>query len=325
MKRTTIHYIYILSCTALFLLLSVSCERRELTYFLESEITVEADWSHSGLSETGYGATALFYPAEGGAPLKALMGNRERTTVRLPEGRYRVLIFNRSYDDFSYVGFAGDSFYNFRALAKKVEARVVVDTPEEVAAAAVEEFEVTEDMLGNYDKNRSGSDPDSSRYTIRFEPAKVTKQIKVEIRVPGLNNLRSAVGRIENICESVCLSTGKGSEEKVTQQFVFDKMEFDPGSPFDGMISGSFNVFGFDRKLAHRLTIQTLLVDGKTRTEETFDTDPEYILQEDGSVLIRIRLTAKKLPDVKPEGVPDSGFDVDVDEWGDPEEVELPL
>ena len=91
------------------------------------------------------------------------------------------------------------------------------------------------------------------------------------------------------------------------------------------MISGSFDVFGFDRKLAHRLTIQTLLVDGKTRTEETFDTDPEYILQEDGSVLIRIRLTAKKLPDVKPEGVPDSGFDVDVDEWGDPEEVELPL
>ena len=46
---------------------------------------------------------------------------------------------------------------------------------------------------------------------------------------------------------------------------------------------------------------------------------------EDGTLLIRIRLTAKKLPEVKPEGVPDSGFDVTVDEWGDPEEEELPV
>lgn len=345
MKRNAIHYIYVLTGVFVLLLLSTACERRELTYFEEAEINVEVDWSRSGLSENGYGATAMFYPADGSSPMKVLMGDREYTTVRLREGLYRVLVFNRSHDDFGSISFYGNNFYNFRAEAKqvdtrvdtetKVETRVIVDAPEELASDALEEFEVTEAMLGNYKNKNPGckSSPDSrdaeetdpDRYVIHFIPEKLTRRVLVEIRIPGLNNLRSAVGLIGNVSEGVYPATDQPSEETVTQQFTFDKMEFDEGSPFDGTISGSCNVFGFDRSLPHQLTLETLLADGKTRTEETFDTEPEYILQENGDILIRIRLTAKKLPDVKPEGVPDSGFDVIVDEWGDPEESEIPL
>lgn len=344
--KHAIHYIYVTFLAALLPLLSVSCERRELTYFLESEITVEADWSRAGLNEEGYGATLMIYPADGRPAIKMPMGNREYTTVRLTEGRYRMLIFNRSHEDFGSIYFYGNNYYDFRAQARKVETRtdpatkvttrVVVDTPEELASDALEEFEVTEAMLGNYSNstkysgskskaNTRAEETDPDRYTVRFQPGKLTKRVQVEIFVPGLNNLRSAVGLIENICECSYLATGGTSEEKVTQQFTFDKMEFADGSPFDGTISGSCNVFGFNRDLPHRLTLETLLADGKTRTEETFDTQPEYIRLEDGTLLIRIRLTAKKLPEVKPEGVPDSGFDVTVDEWGDPEESELPI
>lgn len=332
-------------CASVFIL--ASCERRPLTYFEEAEIAIEADWSQSGLSESGYGATAMFYPVGGGSPMRVLMGNREYTTVRLREGRYQVLIFNRSHDDFSSISFYGNNFYDFHAKANKidtrvdvdtkVETRVVVEAPEELASDALEEFEVTEDMLGNYKNKNENNDPackssaqgatatDPNRYVIRFLPRKLTKKVEVEIYVPGMNNLRSAIGLIENVCEHTYLANGQPSKEKVTQQFTFDKMEFEPGSPFNGTISGGCNVLGFDRTLPHRLTLETLLADGKTRTKETFDTEPEYILQEDGSILIRIRVTATKLPDVKPEGVPDSGFDVVVDEWGDPEESELPL
>ncbi|MCD8269913.1 MAG: DUF5119 domain-containing protein [Parabacteroides sp.] len=314
-----------------------SCERRELTYFEEAEINVEVDWSRSGLSESGYGATTMFYPVDGNTPMKVLMGNREQTTVRLREGNYRVLVFNRSQDDFGSISFYGNNFYNFRAEAKqvdtrmdmemKVETRVIIDAPEELASDTLEYFEVTEDMLGNYkNKNENpGCKSSADPYVIRLMPGKLTKKVLVEIYVPDMNNLRSAVGLIGNVCEGVYPGTGQLSEEKVTQQFTFDKMEFAPGSPFDGTISGSCNVFGFDRNLPHLLTLETLLADGKTRTKETFEAEPEYILQENGEILIRIRLTAKKLPDVKPEGVPDSGFDVIVDEWGDPEESEIPL
>lgn len=321
-----------------------SCERRPLTYFEEAEITVEADWSQSGLEESGYGATAMFYPVDGGNPMRVLMGNREYTTVRLREGRYQVLIFNRSHDDFSSISFYGNNFYDFHAKANKidtrvdldtkVETRVVVEAPEELASDALEEFEVTEEMLGNYKDKKEDNSPatqsaadttTTNRYVIHFLPRKLTKRVEVEIYVPGMNNLRSAIGLIENVCEHTYLANGQPSKEKVTQQFTFDKMEFEPGSPFNGTISGGCNVLGFDRTLPHRLTLETLLADGKTRTKETFDTEPEYILQENGSILIRIRLTATKLPDVKPEGVPDSGFDVVVDEWGDPEESELPI
>ena len=133
----------------LFLCLCLSsCERRELTYFEEAEINVEVDWSRSGLSESGYGATTMFYPVDGNTPMKVLMGNREQTTVRLHEGSYRVLVFNRSQDDFGSISFYGNNFYNFRAEAKqvdtrmdmetKVETRVIIDAPEELASDALD-------------------------------------------------------------------------------------------------------------------------------------------------------------------------------------------
>lgn len=44
-----------------------SCDRRDLTYSDEAEITITADWSKTGLSklEGQYGATAVFYPIGG--------------------------------------------------------------------------------------------------------------------------------------------------------------------------------------------------------------------------------------------------------------------
>ena len=38
-----------------------SCDRRELTYYMESEIEIHADWNDSGLAdeEADYGATAI--------------------------------------------------------------------------------------------------------------------------------------------------------------------------------------------------------------------------------------------------------------------------
>ena len=95
--------------TVLLLLLPLalaSCQRRELTYYTEAEISVTADWSRAGQEEESrYGATLILYPQDGGAPRVALMGDRTRSTVQLPEGRYDALLFNRSFDDFGTVAF----------------------------------------------------------------------------------------------------------------------------------------------------------------------------------------------------------------------------
>lgn len=328
----------------LLTMLATGCERRDLTYYLESEITVTSDWNSSGLEERGYGATVVFYPHDGGEPIPVLMGDREQTKVRLPEGVYDALIFNRKPEDFGGIVFESDgTIGNLEAHAREMETRmdpatkkttrVIVKTPEELASDAIWDFAITGDMLGNYsdvmnpNKRDTGGQAsgDPERYHIHFVPKPLTIEVQVKIDVPGINSLRSAVGILENVSESVRLCSCEPSKELVSEQFALPDIRYNEGSPFDGVLSGQLNVFGFDDRQAHRLTFRGLLVDGSTIVERTVDTTSEREVKEDGSILIRIRAQLDKLPDVKPEGGSDSGFDVNVGDWGDPEHEEIPL
>ena len=74
-------------------LLFISCDRRELTYYEVVGVTLMADWSQAGLEgEDTYGATAVFYPQNGGAPQTVLMGNRTHAITRLPNSTVHSVI-----------------------------------------------------------------------------------------------------------------------------------------------------------------------------------------------------------------------------------------
>ena len=91
-------------------LLFISCNRRELTYYEVVGVTLMADWSQAGLEgEDTYGATAVFYPQNGGVPQTVLMGNRTHAITRLPKGHYNVILFNRSFSDFGGIAFRGEN------------------------------------------------------------------------------------------------------------------------------------------------------------------------------------------------------------------------
>lgn len=349
----------------LLCLLFSACDRRDITYYMESEITVRADWnlSHLPEGESGYGAMTYFFPQTAGAERKPLMmGDRTFEDIRLPEGIYHAVIFNRSVSGFGSIAFRGDTYETFEAYARQVETRtdpetrvstrVIIATPEELAADVTEGFEVTEYMLGNYgteeyinnrntrngdagtkadtgtkaaagDTRAEETDPD--RYVIRFTPLKLTQRVRVCAIVPGVNNVRSAVGLLDGVSEGVYLSTRQPTPGTVTQQFTMGDIKYNEGSPFDGTLTGEFNVFGLDRTAPHKLTLKILLVDNKTVVEQTFDTTVKEVTEEDGTLTLYIEITSERLPDVKPEGDPDSGFDATVDEWGDPIESELPV
>ena len=112
-------------CLLCVSILLVSCERRDLTYYEVSEITLTADWNDSGLDdkEQKYGATAVFYPRNGGEPKIFMMGDRSGDAVRLPMGVYDIIVFNRSFNDFSNIAFRGNSYETLEAYARKVETR----------------------------------------------------------------------------------------------------------------------------------------------------------------------------------------------------------
>lgn len=345
---------------SLYVLLSLclnfsSCDRRDITYYMESEITVHADWSRSCLpdEESGHGATTWFFSQTAGIENKPLlMGDRTIEDIRLPEGVYHAVIFNRSTTGFGNISFRGDTYDTFEAYARQVETRtdpetrvttrVIVSTPEELAADVREGYEITEAMLGNYGTqeyqnsrntrqaggsggNTRAEETDLERYVVRFTPLKLTQRVRVCAVMPGVNNVRSAVGTLDGVSEGVYLSTGQPTPGTVTQQFVMGDIKYNEGSPFDGTLSGEFNVFGFERGAPHKLTLKILLVDNETIVEQAFDVTAREVTEEDGTLTLYIEITSERLPDVKPEGDPDSGFDANVDEWGDPIESELPV
>lgn len=295
----------------IFSLLLSGCERRELTYYSSEELQVSADWTSADLEEENeYGATLIFYPRGGGAPQTILMGDRRRTTVRLPLGRhYDVLLFNRSFLDFSAVGFRNkEAFHTLEAYARQVESRsetrVIVRAPEKLAVDAVEDLVVSKDM--------------------HFVPCKLTQTIKVTIYVKGLHNVRDAMCTMDGLPVSVFLATGKASGETASHTFELDDRQYDEGSSTDGSLSGSFNVFGFNAGAGHELEFSALLKDGKTEVREVFP-DISISAEEDekGNVVFSVEVIATKpMPDVD---MGDAGLDADVDDWEDGEDCDIDM
>lgn len=341
-KRT--YFSYFLLSVLLFLCLTLSgCDRRELTYYESAEITLTVDWSKSGLADeegAARGATAVFYPTDGGEPQIFLMGNYSHEAVRLPEGVYNVILFNRSFTDFSNIAFRGNGGYEtLEAYNKHIETRTdgegetrtVTGSPEKLASAAVEGFRVTEDMLGNYSQSTYGksgyaASAGDDRCTLHLVPEKRTCEVIAVIRVEGLNNIRSATCRLDGISESVFLATGKVSGQTVSQEFLLGHPVYDEGSPFNGTLTGTFNVFGIDFTDTHRLHLEAKLVDGKTVF--TSDYNDVKVTEKDngeGVITIYVEATTDKIPDVEPEGGGGSGFDVDVGGWGEEVNTDVPL
>lgn len=340
--------ISVLTFSIFLLLFLAGCDRRELTYYEVSEITVVADWSSSGLSkeEQLYGATTIFYPRDGGEPIIFRMGDRSGEVVRLPMGVYDIVIFNRSFDDFGNISFRGtNSFHTLEAYARQVvtrkdeisrtETRTIVSSPDELAAGTLKGFVVTEDMLGNYSQTtygrtsplRSAEDAVAEdAFIIRLRPRKLTHEVVATLHVKGLNNIRSATCRLDGVAESVFLATGEPSAVTVTQEFNPSNAEFIPGSPFDGTLTGTFEVFGVRKSGNHHLHLDALLVDGKTHYTDDFENvKVEKEEDKEGIITLMVEVSTEKIPDVKPEGGSGSGFDVDVGGWGNEIGTDIPI
>ena len=267
------------------------------------------------------------------------MGDRTQGKVRLQTGHYNVIVFNRTFDDFNGVAFRGtDGFKTLEAYTMEVETRVntrtnettnvIVNSPEKLAVATLEDFEVTEDMLGNYSTEtymRTSRSCTQEGCALHFVPKEITRTMQVVVNVKGLHNVKRATCTLSGVPVSVFLADGRITENAATQEFTLGSPQFLPGSVSDGTLSGSLNVFGFDKSVAHELILTAYLVDGKTKVEQTLTnisiTEKEGTL---GVITLYIEANVSQtIPDVKPEGGSDSGFDADVGDWGEEEKSDI--
>lgn len=323
--------------TVLFLLLPLclaSCERRELTYYTESEITVTADWSRADQQEESqYGATLVFYPQDGSASRVALMGDRTHATVRLPQGRYDVILFNRSFDEFGTMAFRGqEQLQTLEAYALHTETRygtkIITAAPGKLATAVIRNFEVTDNMLGNYapagTRNVATCPEEACR--LQFTPLPLTRKVKIRLHITDIDNLKQATCQLSGIPLSIYLHNGNtDNAEKGTQEFEAEDITPDEGSATSGTLSGMAHLFGMPAPEEMQIKIKALLKDNITVVEREVE-NIEASEEADSNGIITLHVKAdiiEPLPDITPSE--NSGFDADVEEWGKDNNTEIPI
>ena len=143
-----------------------SCIRRplEVYYFDKARLILHVDWmSHFGQRPNGM--TVCIYDEGGQLYESRSMNEIDSVQLQLPVGRYRVIVFNEDIDAFTSFGFQDiGTFDAFRTVAKANNSRRMTPTswdygtrytwePDELLGAAVDSFEVTQQMLDSQEPN----------------------------------------------------------------------------------------------------------------------------------------------------------------------------
>ena len=356
-----IRVIYILLATLLFL----SCERRELTYGYNSyNVLVNVDWSALAQKqgEAPSGMSVIFYPQQGGKALVTQTNTVNRATVALPAGRYDVLVFNQIPSDFGTIGFRGmDKFATSEVFVKptdskwyesKNEGDVVARQPEYLAVATYLDFEISNELVEASTKHNDAKEP---LLTIDLEPEVFVKDMKAQVRIVGIHNLRAVRATIQGMSTGCYFATHESCASMTIHLLETWESEKYENQETEGEITAVFTSFGLPNHHAHTKSddawlgsfdFELLLVDNKTVVKETVHFSEKLITnkqigdsvaplsgEHDIDQTIKIGLSTDVddkpiiLPDVDPELPPDGDgdWDVDLGDWGDEDIIEIPL
>ena len=261
------------------------------------------------------------------------MGDRTQTTVRLPYGRYDAILFNRSFDEFGTMAFRGqEQLHTLEAYALQTETRygtkIITAAPGKLASAVIRDFEVTDNMLGNYAPAgaRSVADCPDGACRLQFTPLPLTRKVKIRLHITGIDNLKQATCQLGGVPLSVYLHDGNtDNAEKGAQEFEIESITPDEGSATAGTLSGMVHLFGLPASEEVQIKVKALLKDNTTVVErdvENIEVNEEA--DDNGTVTLHIKADiTEPLPDIKPSE--DSGFGADVEEWGQDNTTEIPI
>lgn len=171
-------------------------------------------------------------------------------------------------------------------------------------------------FVGHTDRYVSGLKLGVDTLSVTLRPLVFTYIVFFEI-TNGLEHISLARATLAGMAGSVNLHNGKRSAERVA--ILFDCEKSDEGLM---AVVRSFGTPKLPEGEAgcHTLALELKFKNGK-RMSRTFDLSDQITGQPCGGV---IGILGIEIPDEMTEG-PDSGFDVDIDDWGDYEHIEIPI
>lgn len=340
----------LISIFALFAaIVATSCTHKELCYTHSEHahrfhIRVIADY-RLDWEELGYRDWSVLWP-DNYIPydnLRPYRPNGLRVVNYNPEGQYNIHNFTNSTggvvtlyegendllfynNDTEYIVFSRyDSGVSTRAYTRASTRTVTraTYTPNLEFTDAGERTVNAPDMLfANY---RNGYISTKTLgpvdFPVELQPLVFTYKIRYEFS-EGLEYVAMARGALSGMAESVLMDTGETSEQGATIVYDCDLTDFGARA-----LVKSFGIPGFPnpnypmtRVVKHGLNLEVMLRNGKLMTFD-FDVTDQVNAQPHGGVIVVSGIVVKK-----EDGVQGSGsFDVEVDDWGEYEDIILPL
>lgn len=337
-----------------------SCVRRDI--YEEGKtvvpVIVHTDWRNLGGDPTG--ATILFYPESGSAPFTFKTNSVGRAQVQVPSGFYTVMVFNRTVDEFATMHFEDMSglgtakalldgkFFGWVGTDESV-GRTVYE-PEIIVCGRTDHFEVrqrTTSTVTEHENTREVTRADETSETpdvitpdtVYVTPQRMVYEARFNVRVNGIHNVRSVRAYVTGMAGGEYMATRMATDHLATHVIEKWTAEHDPADYTKGYLKTSFDCLGLpeqykDNKLPdnEHLYMEVLLVDGQTIITKGYDVG-DLIMQYDAELELDLVLGLETrpgdnpldLPDVKPQGGSESGFDVNFDDWGDTEDIIVPL
>lgn len=290
-------------------------------------VRINVDW-HLFDKEVPTGMTVMVFPWSGGAPQTVLTNEITHADFSLEPGRYRILVFNQSTTEFGTLDFLGmDSYETARAVVQHTTSRwysrgddeLIGVEPEWLASDKLDEFEVSDDFS-----------------EVTLTPKNVLSQIQVSVKVPGIKNLRYVRGSLTGISEGFLLGQGKPLLSKVTYLLESWTKSVDENEATLGTLKASVKCFGLPETVSpdaenNQLSLSALLTDNKTQVDHQFAVGDKFKKDENSSELgytVTLHVDVKvpePLPEVKPSEGSSGGFDVTIQDWDKPEDIDIEL
>ena len=156
---------------------------------------------------------------------------------------------------------------------------------------------------------------------VTLQPLVFTYKIRYEFAA-GLEYVAIARGALSGMAKSVLLNTGETSEESATLLYDCDLKAYGAGALVNSFGVPAFPNLNYPTRVPvkNSLNLELVLKNGKLMTLD-FDVTDQVQMQPHGGVIVVSGIEIKA-----EDGSQGSGaFDVDVNDWGDYEDIYLPL
>ena len=316
--------------------LLVSCEQKELCYdhphALPARINV--DWTNF-TEETPTGMTVMVYNAAGEAVRTMHSNELSYVNVSLTPALYSAVAYNQSPSEFGTLQFQSMEelseatvrtvAHTSRWYVAKQASERVVQAPEWFAADAAHQIRVPEFNWEQYSRQASRS------VIATLMPRNVVYTIKVIVHVQNIYNVRSARASLTGLADGYRFGTLSPTTTTATQLLEDWSIAHDADNPMNGTLTATIHSFGLPANhsglpAANHFQLSLLLVDNRTKLDYDFAVGNRFEQKDNVELSLLLEESiAQPLPDVKPEGGHDGGFDVKVDDWGDEVNIDIPM